>query len=134
LIKATIPDQLLVEWFTKSLLPPIAQDVAMGGVVTEEEAIACAWYMDLIYSQSGTLFQILLVHQLIHQNHPPPLIWMELSVPSKLSLVHSRPAQPIIQSLPQLSGRLHSHQNPPQLKYLKWMQSNLLLHNNQRGK
>jgi hypothetical protein len=40
LIKVVIPDQLLVEWFTKSLLPQIARDVAMGGVVTEEEAIA----------------------------------------------------------------------------------------------
>jgi hypothetical protein len=50
LIKATIPDQLLVEWFTKSLLPPISHDVAMGGVVTEEEAIAHAQYLDLVYS------------------------------------------------------------------------------------
>jgi hypothetical protein len=40
LIKEVIPDQLLAEWFTKSLLPQIARDVAMGGVVTEEEAIA----------------------------------------------------------------------------------------------
>ena len=38
LIKATIPDQLLVEWFTECLLPPIARDVPMGGVVIEEEA------------------------------------------------------------------------------------------------
>ena len=36
LIKATIPDQLLADWFTKSLLPPIARDVAMGGVITKE--------------------------------------------------------------------------------------------------
>ena len=35
LIKAPIPDQLLADWFTKSLLPPISWDVAMGGVVTE---------------------------------------------------------------------------------------------------
>ena len=34
--KAPIPNQLLADWFTKSLLPPIARDVAMGGVVTEE--------------------------------------------------------------------------------------------------
>ena len=34
LIKAQILDQLLAEWFTKSLLPPTAQDVAVGGVVT----------------------------------------------------------------------------------------------------
>jgi hypothetical protein len=40
LIKVVIPNQLLAEWFTKSLLPQIARDVAMGGVVTEEEAIA----------------------------------------------------------------------------------------------
>ena len=35
-IKSLIPNQLLANWFTKSLLPPISQDVAMGGVVTEE--------------------------------------------------------------------------------------------------
>ena len=36
LIKAPIPDQLLADWFTKYLLPPIAQYVSMGGTVTEE--------------------------------------------------------------------------------------------------
>jgi hypothetical protein len=50
MIKVIIPDILLVEWFTKSLLPPIAHDVAMGGVVTEEEAIARAQYLYLVYS------------------------------------------------------------------------------------
>jgi hypothetical protein len=40
MIKVIIPNILLIEWFTKSLLPPIARDVAMGGVVTEEETIA----------------------------------------------------------------------------------------------
>jgi hypothetical protein len=59
LIKAVIPDQLLAEWFTKSLLPQIARDVAMGGVVTEEEAIARAQYLDLVYSQSGTLYELI---------------------------------------------------------------------------
>ena len=42
LIKVVIPNHLLAEWFTKSLLPQIARDVAMGGIVTEEEAIARA--------------------------------------------------------------------------------------------
>jgi hypothetical protein len=59
LIKAVIPDQLLAEWFTKSLLPQIARDVAMGGVVTEEEAITRAQYLDLVYSQSGTLYELI---------------------------------------------------------------------------
>jgi hypothetical protein len=60
MIKAIIPDQLLAEWFTKSFLPPIARDISMGGVVTEEETIAQAQYLDLIYSQSGTLYELLL--------------------------------------------------------------------------
>ena len=34
LIKVPISDQLLVDWFMKSLLPPISQYVAMGGAVT----------------------------------------------------------------------------------------------------
>jgi hypothetical protein len=42
MIKEIIPGILLAESFTKSLLPPIARDVAMGGVVTEEQAIAQA--------------------------------------------------------------------------------------------
>lgn len=50
MIKATIQDQLLVDWFTKSLFPPIARDVAMGGVVIKEQEISHAQYLDLVYS------------------------------------------------------------------------------------
>jgi hypothetical protein len=59
MIKAIIPDILLAEWFTKSLLPPITHDVSMGGVVTEEQAIARDQYLDFVYSQSGTLYDLL---------------------------------------------------------------------------
>jgi hypothetical protein len=59
IIKETILDQLLAEWFTKSLLPQIACDFSMGGVVTKEEAIARAQYLDLVYSQSGTLYELI---------------------------------------------------------------------------
>ena len=31
----------------------------MGGVVTEEEAISHAQYLDLVYSQSGTLYELI---------------------------------------------------------------------------
>ena len=41
------------------MLPPIARDVAMGGVVTKDEAIARAQYLDLVYSQNGTLYDLL---------------------------------------------------------------------------
>jgi hypothetical protein len=59
MIKVIIPDILLVEWFTKSLLPPIARDVTMGGADTKEETIARAQYLDLVYSQSSTLYDFL---------------------------------------------------------------------------
>ena len=59
LIKAPIPDQLLADWFTKSLLPPISRDVSMGGVVTEERSISCTQYLDLVYSQSSTLSDLI---------------------------------------------------------------------------
>lgn len=35
IVKIFVPDQLLFEWFIKSLLPSITEDVAKGGVVTE---------------------------------------------------------------------------------------------------
>jgi hypothetical protein len=37
----------------------IGRDTAMGGVVTEEQAISHAQYLDLIYSQMGTLYDLL---------------------------------------------------------------------------
>ena len=36
LLRPHITDQLLVDWFTKSLLPPISRDVDMGAFITEE--------------------------------------------------------------------------------------------------
>jgi len=59
LIKVIIPDQLLEQWFTKSLLPPISCDVTMGSVFTGEEAISKAQYLDLVYSQSTTLHELI---------------------------------------------------------------------------
>jgi hypothetical protein len=59
MIKVIILDILLVEWFTKSLLPPIVQDVSMGGTVTMEETIARAQYLYLVYSQYDTLYDFL---------------------------------------------------------------------------
>ena len=39
LIKTPIPPKIILEWFLKSLQPPISKDVATSGVTTEEEAI-----------------------------------------------------------------------------------------------
>src|SRR5713226_4290285 len=59
LIKATIPPEFLLEWFLKSLLPYISKDVSTSGVTSEEEAILRAQQLDLIYSQSGILYEII---------------------------------------------------------------------------
>ena len=59
LIKAPILDQLLAEWFTNYFCPSIARDVVMGGAVTKEKAIGYAQYLDLVYSQSGTLYDMI---------------------------------------------------------------------------
>ena len=60
MIKAPIPDQFLADWFVKSLLPTIAKDVALSGAVTEEQVILLAQHLDLVYSQFGFLYDILL--------------------------------------------------------------------------
>lgn len=59
MVKAPIPDALLADWFTKLLLPKISCDVAMSGAVKEEDVIRCAQHLDLIYSQSNTLYDII---------------------------------------------------------------------------
>jgi hypothetical protein len=48
-----------MDWFTKSLLPPISRDVDMGNVVTEEKAINHAQYLDFVYSQLDTLYDLI---------------------------------------------------------------------------
>jgi hypothetical protein len=60
LIKTCIPLNFLLEWFLKSLQPPISKDVSTYGVTYEEEAIFKSQELDIIYTQSGMLYQILL--------------------------------------------------------------------------
>jgi hypothetical protein len=50
---------LLAEWFTKSFVNKIGKEIAMGGVVMEEQDISRAQYLDLVYSQMGTLYDLL---------------------------------------------------------------------------
>ena len=57
LMKVFISDQILVECFIKSLLPKITEYVAKGSVVKKEHVIAQAQYLDLVYTQSGTLYK-----------------------------------------------------------------------------
>jgi hypothetical protein len=59
LIKVPVPPAFLLEWFLKSLVPQLSKDVATSGVFSEEEAIMRAQQFELIYSQSGLLYQIM---------------------------------------------------------------------------
>ena len=59
LIKAFIPSNFLLEWFLKLLLPYIAKDVSTFRVQNEEQAIFRARELDLIYAQSGLLYEII---------------------------------------------------------------------------
>lgn len=59
LIKFEIPDEILTEWFTKSSINQINKDIAMGGYVTKEQVITRARYLELVYSQSDMLYDLL---------------------------------------------------------------------------
>ena len=59
LIKAFIPLEFLLEWFLMSLLPYITKDVSTFGVQNEDQDIFRAQELDLIYAQSGLLYEII---------------------------------------------------------------------------
>lgn len=59
LIKFEIVNEILTKWFTKSFITKIIKDIVMGGCVTEEQAITHDQYLDLVYSQSDTLCDLL---------------------------------------------------------------------------
>lgn len=59
MINSLIPPKFLLEWFLKSLLPYISKYVSSSGVMTKEEAIFKAQQLDLIYSQSRILYEII---------------------------------------------------------------------------
>jgi hypothetical protein len=58
LIKVPVPPAFLLEWFLKSLVPQLSKDVATLGVFSKEDTIMRAQQFELIYSQSGLLYNI----------------------------------------------------------------------------
>jgi hypothetical protein len=58
LIKVPVPPTFLLEWFLKSLVPQLSKDVATSRVFSEEDTIMRAQQLELIYSQSGLLYEI----------------------------------------------------------------------------
>ena len=50
----------MAKWFTKSLIGPISHDVSMAGVVNKEQDISRSQYLDIIYWQTSTLYDLIL--------------------------------------------------------------------------
>ena len=59
LCKIQLDDRIFLDWFLKTLLPPIAKDIASERSQSEEETILKAQQFDLIYAQSGYLDTII---------------------------------------------------------------------------
>ena len=56
--KIDVEPKFLLDWFLKSLLPPISKDVAMDMPQTKDEAILKAQTFELIYAQYAYLYTI----------------------------------------------------------------------------
>ena len=59
----------------------------MGGVVTKEKAISCAQYLDLVYSQTKTLYE--LIHQAPHPSMDPAKPPIETPVDGVVSSIQT---------------------------------------------
>jgi len=59
LCKIDISLEFLLDWFLKSLLPPIAKDVTSTSPTYVADAIQKAQHFDLIYAKSGYLYTLL---------------------------------------------------------------------------
>ena len=60
LCKIQLDDKIFLDWFLKTLLPPIEKDVASEHPQSKEEAILKAQPFDLIYAQYGYLYTVIL--------------------------------------------------------------------------
>ena len=88
----------------------------MGGVVTEEQAISRAQYLDLVYSQSGTLYD--LIPQAPHPSTGPAKPSTEVhingivgSIQSTSTVKPTKQTQPTTPSNPKVSAEVNSIQS-----------------------
>ena len=59
LCKIQLDDRIFLDWFLKTLLPPIEKDVTSKHPQSEEEAILKAQQFDLIYAHSRYLYIVI---------------------------------------------------------------------------
>ena len=66
-------------------MPSITEDVAKGGVITEEQVIAHAQYLDLTYTQFGTLYDKIPDAPRPEFSVPPPLLNQTVTLMSAMA-------------------------------------------------
>ena len=81
----TFEDRVYMDWFLRSLLPPIEKDVASHLPQTEEAALQLALKYDLIYAQTDIFIPFYLISPdpmvSTHRGHlMPPTVSLELSL------------------------------------------------------
>ena len=100
MIKAFIPLEFLLEWFLKSLLPYIANDISASGVQNEERAIFRPQELDLIYAQSGLLYEI--IPNASHSSFGPK-VKPGPHVDDIVGCTSAKPADSVVKQVSQLS-------------------------------
>jgi hypothetical protein len=101
LIKVPVPPTFFLEWFLKYLVPQLSKDVVTSGVFSKEDAIMRSQQLELIYSQSGLLYEIFpdaprLILDKTRQRVGP-------HVNGIVSSTQSKPIDPLSKQLKQLS-------------------------------
>ena len=56
MIQFDIPDMIISDRFTASFVYQIMKDIAMWACITKKKSISHAQYLDIVYSQYGTLY------------------------------------------------------------------------------
>ena len=92
--------EFLLEWFLKSLLPYIMKDVSTSRVQNEEQAIFRAHELDLIYAQSGLLFEI--IPNALHSSFDPK-IKLGPHVDGIVGCTSAKPTDSVVKQVSQLS-------------------------------
>ena len=112
-MKAPILNGLLADWFMKLLLPKISCDVAMSGAVIEEDVIRRAQHLNLIYSQSSTLYHIIL--QAPQPSNDKPRTAPRPHADGVIGFVSTNYVSQVVRQLGQLAITDNPHQRPRQL-------------------
>ena len=88
----------------------------MGGAITEEQAISQDQYLDLVYSQSGTLYDLILQAPRPSTDLAKPLAEVHVdgivgSIQSSSTVKPAKQTQPIIPSTPKVFVKVDSIQS-----------------------